>query len=121
MCVCVCDPLLNLLNLLKLPMLAGGGTGMAAYIPFDSRVVAEADGETAPGAARETPVVSVMRKPRPQPLDPDYPCVVCGDTVRWNHGGIWRCVVCWPPEANARCDKRMRGLWQEGPGGPRSS
>jgi hypothetical protein len=33
---------------------------------------------------------------RPQPLDPDYSCVVCGQTDRWNDRGIWRCVACWP-------------------------
>ena len=27
------------------------------------------------------------------------PCVVCGGRERWDHHGIWRCVVCWPPEA----------------------
>ena len=27
------------------------------------------------------------------------PCVVCGGSERWDHDGIWRCVVCWPPEA----------------------
>jgi hypothetical protein len=35
----------------------------------------------------------------PQPLAPDYPCTVCAGTLRWDHHGIWRCVVCWPPEA----------------------
>ena len=27
------------------------------------------------------------------------PCVVCGGRERWDHHGIWRCIVCWPPEA----------------------
>jgi len=32
----------------------------------------------------------------PEPLTQHYPCVVCGKTERWNDGGIWRCVACWP-------------------------
>lgn len=35
----------------------------------------------------------------PLPMTMGYPCVVCDDSVRWDHRGIWRCVVCWPPEA----------------------
>jgi hypothetical protein len=34
---------------------------------------------------------------RPAPLDPDYPCVMCSCTERWNDRGIWRCHQCWPP------------------------
>src|SRR5438309_6843974 len=29
-------------------------------------------------------------------LSPTYPCVVCGQTSRWDDHGIWRCVTCWP-------------------------
>lgn len=30
------------------------------------------------------------------PLTPQYPCVVCGGTDRWDDAGIWRCTPCWP-------------------------
>jgi hypothetical protein len=33
----------------------------------------------------------------PEPLTPHYPCVVCGNTDRWDDRGIWRCGRCWPP------------------------
>src|SRR5205085_2244504 len=35
----------------------------------------------------------------PAPLTPHYPCVVCGNTDRWEDRGIWRCRRCWPPLA----------------------
>ena len=36
---------------------------------------------------------------RDLPIPSTVPCVVCGGRARWDHHGIWRCVVCWPPEA----------------------
>jgi hypothetical protein len=35
------------------------------------------------------------------PNEARLPCVVCTGTVRWNHHGIWRCVMCWPREVFA--------------------
>jgi hypothetical protein len=72
---------------------------MHAYVPFDPRAVAEEDWEPAPTTSADPPGVSAMLNHRPQPLSPDYPCVVCSGTQRWDHHGVWRCVACWPPEA----------------------
>ena len=39
---------------------------------------------------------------RPEPLTPHYPCVVCGNTDRWEDREIWRCRRCWPPGSLAQ-------------------
>jgi hypothetical protein len=30
------------------------------------------------------------------------PCTVCNGGRRWNDAGIWRCVVCWPPNTTCK-------------------
>lgn len=50
-------------------------------------------GEAPPAARTEDAALA------PEPLSPTYPCVGCGSRDRWNHHGIWRCAVCWPPDA----------------------
>lgn len=49
----------------------------------------------------------------PAPLDPDYPCVVCGAVDRWHdvQADLWRCRQCWPPQSASvmgGVDKRYR-------------
>jgi hypothetical protein len=29
-------------------------------------------------------------------------CTVCNGVIRWNDAGIWRCVVCWPPQQRGK-------------------
>src|SRR5262249_25437386 len=46
-----------------------------------------------------------------EPLTPYYPCVVCGNTKRWDDHGIWRCMHCWP-EALAPGALRAEAAYQ---------
>jgi hypothetical protein len=40
---------------------------------------------------------TIDASPVPATYSPMYPCVVCGQTNRWDDHGIWRCRACWPP------------------------
>ena len=44
----------------------------------------------------------------PEPLTPAYPCVVCGQTERWDDHGIWRCKACWPQPLTTGRFARLR-------------
>ena len=45
----------------------------------------------------------------PAPLTQRYPCVVCGQNVRWDDHGVWRCQGCWP-EPMTRATRQAEAL-----------